>query len=234
MIPIIEPGTFFQITDYIRNSVYLPGSFGVVSSVSPRTNTVWRMASVIIRRGKKGTKRLERLVLNIPIFKSECKEVKNVYMGYSNKIVHAEIISNSPQSIISVDDMEFLAWANAYTWYLQHISTIIIGGAWYGMDEPIIDSAFNANLVFNPNHPSDSYYTFDERIRLLNAVRKEEIKLVKQAYQYKSAIYRALINCFSACDVFYSCDEYEKETITEYVKSSMKKVRTIDSRISEV
>ena len=234
MIPIIKPGSFFQVTDYVKNNVYLPGSLGVTASIIPKGGIVWRMSSVIIRRGKKGIDRLERLTFNVPMFKSKCEHLKKDYKAYTDSMIHVEPIPNNLKTVTKITNMEFLAWANAYTWHLQYLSTLMGNSRWYELNAEDIDMAFNINLNFNPNHPSDSYYDFDERVRLLNAIRREEIKMVMQSYQYRLNAHRSIIDNFRNCSAFYNCDEEEKVTIAGYVKASIKKKRTIDLIMSGV
>ena len=231
MISLIRPGTLFTVTDYLKDKVYFPESIGVLSSIHPRDNIVWSLSALIIRRGKKGISRLERLEIGFPLIKSYNEKVIEYYESYNN-IIHIEPIKNKNDVINDFTEMEFMAWSNAYVWYLDGLSRAIMGKKWLGLSRTDMSKAFNSNLNYKTSN-TEPYYTAEEKVDLVTSIRVEETKLVRNAYYHQLNIYSGLNNTLSHTQALELCEKAERDEINRLIKMSKTKIANLSKIIGE-
>jgi len=190
VITDIKPGTFFTVTDYLKHTVYTPGSVGVVSHIRPGQGPVWTLNAVMMRYGKKGMNRIERVSVCTPIFKSKNQDVIDHYNNGLRSIVHVAPHTKCRDVVHDFTDMEFLVWANAYAWYLYHLSNLIVKVNQLSIkSKPDIRRASNINTTFDCKNPNISFYNYADKRNFVETIRKKEITMMRHLYLYWFNIY---------------------------------------------
>ena len=190
MITEIKPGTFFTTTDYLKHTTYPPGSVGVLSYIRPRHGAIWNLNVVMMRRGKKGMSRVERVTIDTPIFRSKNQYTSDYYINNSASIVHVVPHVRCRDIVRDFADMEFLVWANAYAWYLYHLSNLLENnGPLHNASKQDIQRASNINITFNCSDPGISFYSNADRQSLVETIRKRETAFMRHLYRYWFNIY---------------------------------------------
>jgi hypothetical protein len=119
---IFEPGTKFEVTEHTMTKAFPPGSIGFISNYGGQFRTfpnVILAEASIIRRGRKGKDRIERVTFASPVFDVGQRVTEAKYHGYH--FVYVEPIENIYKSVLTMPELDFLGWGFAYCSYLVKI-----------------------------------------------------------------------------------------------------------------
>ena len=122
------PGGKFKVRDDfpIKTSGLLHNSIGFVAYAAHMFNTspkvvpiCGKVQLVLIRKGKKGKPRIERVSVTTPIFYEESL-AKNHEKCYKNIYGNNQVLEVEPtiKNILSLDHVNFIAWSYAYRSYI--------------------------------------------------------------------------------------------------------------------
>ena len=232
VITTIKPGTVFTVTDYMKNIEYPTGTTGVFSHIVPRGRAVWTLAVVMFKIGKKGSHTIRRVTIDTPLFKSENKEAIDYYSTNSDNIIHIEPQTKCKNVISDFTDIEFIAWANAYVWYLYNLSKMLISASvWNGMSKPYIHRASGINMRFKRDDPSASFYNTSEKEDFVICMRKEEMVLVKHAYKYRQVLLAYLLESLYNSKAHVEYKQQEADMIKRAIDSTTEESHIVNNAL---
>ena len=113
----ISPLTKFTITDQMETTKILPGTEGFIAFVTSQGSYLSTAHTIIIKKGKKGKHRIEKVEISVPIIWDPTVPVHD-FFGYCS---HMDLES-SKNSVLDMNDLDFLGWASAYRYLLGHLS----------------------------------------------------------------------------------------------------------------
>jgi hypothetical protein len=200
-----EPGSSFIINGFVKDSSYGIGSKGYVSFITYTHETYQNIAKIVammIRRGKGGKPRLEKMELCVPIFvyfeneENFRKIMPNVSDMRNYSSIEIEETHNEPTDLLSVPTIEFIGWSSAVITALNHAASKAKYGTWPE------DQAHPLNRFRRlPEVYSDDYARFDEvyenknnRAFVIEQIRQVDASLFKIKMGYRLKMLDIIMN----------------------------------------
>lgn len=244
---IDSSGTPFKILNTIKNYAFPPESKGFTSFVmgaeNNNPNIVYRK-SIIIRRGKKGKKRLETTVLRSPIFRTPkfIEKLANGEFSTTDNLIDIKIYNNLYEDILRYNNQLYEINLNLIGWFLSKGLFIVeLDKIIYPVDHEIINKIgdnkieqknrrkFWKNTIFKRFIQNiENYFINDaiadidaefinpeNRIKLLNYIRKAETCLIVPYLEYQRRIDSILINALSYLEAWVEKDKKVLDFIKE-------------------
>lgn len=211
MINILSPGTKFIILDNPKDGSFPPGTIGFMSHVIDGniiidgniTTQTYRMQVFIIRKGKKGKRRVYCCDINSPVFLDDELQVDDNYLAsLPLGIKYYVHIQKMPMenSLIDVSTIDFIGWFGAYGQYIRFLT----GFSNHGFKWPEEKSDplnISGNLMHmwddDETHLIELYSSKDLRVKTINTIRRVEASLIRCLPAYQQQLRMTILRAAS-------------------------------------
>ena len=191
---VFATGTKFTVTDETKDSTFGPGTTGFITYVKGRDqdfgNVIYYRAA-IIKRGKTGKERLEMSDISTPVFDLEDENIHHILPDEKRRYyVHIRPLIH-PENVMDMEDMDFLAYAFAYSRWVRKLNTRAKHvNAWPNDPASILNSFVRMDEYYSEDgtFAKHEYSNPERRDMFIKTIRIMESTLVKCALSYMEKV----------------------------------------------
>lgn len=188
---ILSTGSKFVITDKTTDSIFGPGTIGIMNYVKGAdvacANVVY-ICVTILKRGKHGMSRLDTNVISTPIFKFEKMDSVSIMPDKKRKhYVYIEPKVPNFKTIYEMPSLEYLGWGLSWINYLNKLTNRTNSYfIWPTNNKSIINRMFNVASLWknDPDHTIDRLCSAEARRTFVNKMRIMEATFTECSLHY--------------------------------------------------